>query len=278
MWITWLLIIVVLIWTYQRRIRRATFVKSVKPKQEPELERLYQQFKDRFVSSDDGILPAEVEQVYCICSDQRKEYIQNQLMRFGLGITYFKGIFPEDLTLKEYNTLSCTNKNMCTIYKKNTKLPVQLSFVMCMMDAIKKGHKTIIIFEDDIIINVDRDTLNESLKEFAASSYEMFYMGYCMMSCNQEFDKTQYKYIVEVPDKHLVCHHAIAMKTTNFRKILDFLFPMMETKDRNFRTYFKKFGTQVCVPKFSYFDQERTIHGSMNENSTRMDQTCDLTE
>ena len=250
MWITWLLIIVVLIWACHTPIRRATFVKSVKPKQEPELERLYQHFKDRFVRSSDGELPNDVEQVYCIYSDKRKEYIQNQLMRFGLEITYFKGIFPEDLTLGEYNTLSCTNKNICKIHKKNTKLPVQLSFVMCMMDAMKKGYKTIIIFEDDIVINVDRDTLNESLKEFKKSPYEMFYMGYCAMSCNQAFDTKTYDYIADVPDKHIVCHHAIAMKTYNFKQILDFLFPMMETKDGILEIILKNLIVQYAYQNF----------------------------
>ena len=85
---------------------------------------------------------------------------------------------------------------------------------MCMMDAMKHGYKTIIIFEDDIVVNVDSDPLNESLKEFQKSPYEMFYMGYCHMSCNQEFDKEKHKYIVEVPNKKLVCHHAIVMKNT----------------------------------------------------------------
>ena len=277
MWIEWLFIVVVLIWLYTLRLEKAIFIRKVKPKQEKRLEKLYDKFKNRFSNSNQGALPSTVDRVYCICSDEREDYIENQFSRFNMNVTYFKGIFPDDLTLNDYKTLSCTNHKFCKIHKKNTKLPVQLSFTMCMMDAMKKGYKTIIIFEDDIVINVDKDTLDESLKEFQKSQYEMFYMGYCHMNCNQKFDNTQHEYLVDVPDKKLVCHHAIAMKTPNFKYLLEYMFPMMNTKDRSFTYYFKKFNKKICVPKFSYFDQDKETHTTMNDNHEKIHETCDLT-
>ena len=269
-------VLIIIIWLYVRSSQEARFIKRVKPKQEQRLNKLYNKFKDRFSNSNEGALPASVDRVYCIYSDNRKDYIQNQFSRFNMNVTYFKGIFPDDLTLDDYKTLSCTEEGFCKIHKKNTKLPVQLSFVMCMIDAMKRGYKTIIVFEDDIVINVDMNTLNESLKEFQKSPYEMFYMGYCWMSCNQKFDKDKHNYIVEVPNKSLVCHHAIAMKTTKFKDILDYIFPMTETKDQKFKRYYKKTNCKVCIPKFSYFDQDRDSHGSMNDNFDALNKTCDL--
>ena len=274
--IFFIFLITIVVWLYLKKTQEARFIKRVKPKQEQRLDKLYDKFKDRFSNSNEGALPASVDRVYCIYSDKRKDYIQNQFTRFNLNVTYFKGIFPDDLTLDDYRTLSCTEERFCKIHKKNTKLPVQLSFVTCMMDAIKHGYKTIMVFEDDIVVNVDMDTLNESLKEFKKSSYEMFYMGYCWMSCNQNFDKDKHNYIVGVPNEKPLCHHAIAMKTDNFKSIIDYIFPMVQTKDAKFRKYYKTFNTQVCVPTFSYFDQDRATFGTMNENYQTTHKTCDL--
>ena len=275
--IFFIFLITIVVWLYLKKTQEARFIKRVKPKQEQRLDKLYDKFKDRFSNSNEGALPASVDRVYCIYSDKRKDYIQNQFTRFNLNVTYFKGIFPDDLTLDDYKTLSCTEEGFCKIHKKTSRLPVQLSFVMCMMDAMNRGYKTIMVFEDDIVINVDMDTLNESLDEFKTSPYEMFYMGYCGMKCDQEFDKEKNKYLVDVPNKHLQCHHAIAMKTINFKSILDYIFPMLVTKDRQFFKYFQKNNTNVCVPKFSYFDQDRQTHGSMNEYTNIDLPTCDFT-
>ena len=274
--ITLLFVIVILLWIGNRIYYKRKFIKSVKHKQKKYLEKIYKKFKNRFSNSNEGALPSSVDRVYCIYSDKRKDYIQNQFSRFNLNVTYFKGIFPEDLTLDEYKTLSCTEDKFCKIYKKNTKLPVQLSFVTCMMDAIKHGYKTIMVFEDDIVVNVDMDTLNESLKEFKKSSYEIFYMGYCFMNCNQPFEKKQHAHIVGVPNEKPLCHHAIAMKTDNFKSIIDYIFPMINHKDVTFRKYYKTFNIQVCVPKFSYFDQDRETHGTFNDNHQLLLKTCDL--
>ena len=276
MWLEWLFIIVILVWFCHRRYQNKQFIKSVKHKQKKHIETLYTKFKNRFSNSNEGALPSSVDRVYCIYSDNRKDYIQNQFSRFNLNVTYFKGIFPKDLTTYDYDTLSCTNTKHCNISDKKTRLPVQLSFVMCMMDAMKRGYKTIMIFEDDIDIKVDRNVLDKSLDEFQKSPYEMFYMGYCKMSCFQAFDKKQHEYIVEVPNKSLVCHHAIAMKTAKFKDILDYLFPMTEYKDQMFKKYLKDSKCGVCVPKISYFDQRRDLFKSVNGSTSFNHLTCNL--
>ena len=276
MMIAWLFMIVILVWIYHRRYKNKQFIKSVKHKQKKHVETLYNKFKNRFSNSNEGALPSSVDRVYCIYSDKRKDYIQNQFNRFNLNVTYFKGIFPEDLTKYDYDTLSCTNTKHCNISGKSSRLPVQLSFVMCMLDAIKHGYKTIMIFEDDIDIKVGRDVLDKGLDEFQESPYEMFYMGYCNMSCFQGFDKKRHEYIVEVPNKSLVCHHAIAMKTTTFNHIFDYIFPMTGQKDQVFKTYLKDSNCGVCVPKFSYFDQRRDFFKSENGSTSFNHITCDL--
>ena len=276
MWITIIFVLVVILWIYEKKWKAAYFIKRVKSKQPEHRERIYEKFKKRF-SLTAGNNPSNVDKVYCIFSEKRRSYIKSQLMRLNIGVKFFKAIFPNDLTIKDYNILSCTNTDFCKISEKNTKLPVQLSFVMCLMDALKHGYKTIVVFEDDVVVNVDTHTLNESLAEFSKSPYDMFYMGYCHMSCKQDFDKTKHQYLVEVPNKKLVCNHAVALKMNNIRSLIDFIFPMMHNKDVRIKEYVQKFKRRVCVPKFSYFDQDRKTHGSDNGNyNTLNHQTCDL--
>lgn len=276
--ITLVFIIIIIVWFAIRRYQHHQFVDSIKHKQKQEVETLYTKFETRFSNSGEGTLPNNTDCIYCIYSDKRKQHIKDTFNQLGLDVTYFKGIFPDDITDKEYDTLSCTNtkEGTCTIANKKSRLPVQLSFVMCMMNAIKNGYKNIIIFEDDIDVQVDRDTLEKSLGEFYNSSYDMFYMGYCLMSCLQSFDKNKHKYIAEVPNKKLLCHHAIAMKTNVFHELLEFLFPMIIQKDHAFKAYFKHYDRSVCVPKKSYFNQRRDLFKTENGSTSFNHKTCNL--
>ena len=275
---TTLIIIIIIVIICLPKLRYLWFNYKLNKIKGPYLDALYEKFKHRFSTSSRGTVPNHIDNVYCIYAKDREQYVKNQLHSFDMKVTYFDAIFPTDLTKQDYDTLSCTNKRFCgKIYNKQTKFPVQMSYIMCMMDAMKKGYKTIIIFEDDIVINVDRDTLAASIEEFAASPYEMFYMGYCWMSCNQDFNTTQHDYLVKVPNNKLKCTHAIALKTDNFPDLINYMFPMTVPNDVSFSNYFKQFGTQICVPKFSYFDQDRENLGTLNDNLAIKHETCDLT-
>ena len=193
-------------------------------------------------------------------------------------MTYLDAIFPNDLTTDDYDTLSYTNYFYCPVmYKKKTRLPVQLSFVMCLIDALKKGYKTITIFEDDIVIDVDPKVLDESLDEFKHSDYDIFYMGYCRLACNQKFDTNKHKYIVEVPNRRALCFHAVTLKTSYLAEMIEYMFPMSIQSDQAVRSYFSETQRGVCVPKFNYVYQDRETYPTQNENNTGMYETCDLT-
>jgi GR25 family glycosyltransferase involved in LPS biosynthesis len=233
----------------------------------------YNQFKSRFRKSINGLPIDNVDMVYCIVAPSRKKYIENQFVRFNTQVTYFDAIFPDNLTKEDYQSLAHGKMK-----RKKTKLPVQLSFAMCMLHALENDYKTIMIFEDDITINVSKDVLSSSVAEFVKSPFEAFYMGYCWMSCKQAFDKNKYQYIVDVPNKQLKCHHAIVLKQDIMKKLINYIFPMKVAKDEAFKNFYKENDTNVCIPKFSYFDQDRTQHGSLNENIAPFHNTCDLTD
>ena len=233
----------------------------------------YNQFKSRFRKSINGLPIDNVDMVYCIVAPSRKKYIENQFVRFNTQVMYFDAIFPDNLTKEDYQSLAHGKMK-----RKKTKLPVQLSFAMCMLHAIENDYKTIMIFEDDITIDVSKDVLEHSVKEFVKSPFEAFYMGYCWMSCNQNFDKNAYKYIVDVPNKQLKCHHAIVLKQDIMKKLINYIFPMKVAKDKAFQNYYKETNTNVCVPKFSYFNQDKWTHGTMNGNYDNHQPTCDLTD
>ena len=278
MWVTFVFIIVILLLVSRKRLRRWYLDKFVRSTQQEHLNKLYNKFKHRFTSSQGGRNLSSVDQVYCICSKKQETYIKNHLGRYGLNVTYLDAIFPVDLTDVDYDTLSYTNYIYCTkMYKKKTRLPVQLSFVMCLIDALKKGYKTITIFEDDIVIDVDPQILDDSLDEFRKSDYDIFYMGYCYLWCNQKFDTKKHEYIVEVPNRRALCTHAVTLKTSYLAEMIEYMFPMSVQSDQAMRSYFGETKRGVCVPKFNYVYQDIINHGTQNENKTDMHKTCDIT-
>ena len=105
---------------------------------------------------------------------QRKEYITKQINKLNLTCKYFDAITPSDLSTNEYNQLSNINNPKSDIFEKYTRLPVLLSFIMCFMDAIENKYETIVIFEDDIQLNVNKTILNESIQEFLNKDCYLF--------------------------------------------------------------------------------------------------------
>ena len=144
----------------------------------------YTRFKNRFTLNDNTIKLDSVDMVYVMSMPQRREYITNQINSLGIQCKYLDAVKPDDFTDSEITLLSDVNTPGEYMYKHYTRLAVVFSFTMCYIDAIVNGYSTIIVFEDDIIVNVDLDTLNKSTTEFVKSDNDTYRSKYTMWSCN----------------------------------------------------------------------------------------------
>ena len=225
----------------------------------------YDRFKTRFNNSQKGKQLPGADAVYVISMPQRKQYITAQINLLGINAIYFDAITPGDLSEEDYSYTS-VNKPWSRIYKKYTRFAVLLSFLMCFMDALDKGHHTIVIFEDDITSIVTLETLTQSILEFNASELDVFYMGYCFLNCGQRVINDNYRYLVKLTKPDLLCCHSICIKTSILPGLIDFCFPMTTNSDELFRDYYVKNNVNVCVPKNIYFTQNRNEVDSLNES------------
>jgi GR25 family glycosyltransferase involved in LPS biosynthesis len=226
---------------------------------------IYNRFKNRFKKSPVGKKLPGVDCVYIISMPQRKEYITSQINKLGINAVYFDAIKPSDLTESDYKSLSLTHDPRSRIYKKYTRFAVLMSFIMCFMDSLVKGYRTILIFEDDIIVNVTLETLINSIREFNGNPLDVFYMGYCFLNCNESVDNS-YKYLVKLKNPDLLCCQSICLKTNILPGLIDYCFPMVTASDEMFRNFYIENNVNVCVPKSVYFTQNRSSLESLNES------------
>ena len=201
-----------------------------------------------------------------------KEYITEQMDRLGMEYKLFDAIKKGDLSDSEISQISKVNTSGSRIYKLPTRLFHTLSFTMCFIDAIKNGYSTIIVFEDDIVINVDSITLDSSISEFKNSENNFFYLGYCFLNCRQNQDKKKYNDLIDLVDPSILCNHATAIKVDALPKLIEYLFPMNVPTDEAMVEYFKKNNVKVCISKKAYFDQvERDKMESLNESTVKLE-------
>ena len=198
---------------------------------------------------------------------QRKDYISKQINTLGLRCKFLNAVKPDDLSESEKTILSDINTPGKYMYGYNTRLAVLISFIMCYIDSIKNGYSTIIVFEDDIVTNVNLDTINKGTTEFVNSNFDIFFMGYCFLNCNQSYiDLT---YIRGLTDPSILCGHAVCLKTKFLPQLINYCFPMTKPSDELFTDYFKKNGIKACIPKTVYFDQvDRGAMKSLNESTS----------
>ena len=162
-----------------------------------------------------------------------------------------------------------TNNIFSRFYNKQTRLPVLLSFTMCFIDSIINNYKTIVIFEDDMVIDIDLPTLNASTEQFSNSDLEFFYMGYCFMNCNQKTKDVGYLKELSIPS--ILCGHAMCIKSKALPKLIEYCFPMKKPSDELFMDYYIKNKSRVCIPHKPYFNQfERTSDNSLNESTVTL--------
>jgi len=213
-------------------------------------------FKNRFTLNDNTYKLDSVDMVYVMAMPQRIEYVTEQINKMGLHCKYLDAVKPSDLTKETIDKISEVNKPGTILYNLPTRLCHLLSFTMCCIDALKNGYKVIIIFEDDIIINVDNATLNNATTEFVNNSnLDLFYMGYCFLNCGQKMDKKEFKYLIKLYDPSLLCNHATCIKTKMLPNLINYCFPMKKPTDEMFTTYFHSKKINVCIPQTTYFDQ-----------------------
>ena len=230
---------------------------------EKKLYELYDKFNYKFEKISKFEDLGVVDCIYCIVMPKRKNYMISVFDKMKLNYTFFNAITPSDISPYEYKVLSSTNNKNSKLYNHPTRLPLQLSFTMCYIDAIKKGYNTIIIFEDDVVVKVDTRTLIESISAFKKSKYVFFYMGYCWMNCNQQFTIEK---LINVPNKELFCCHSICYKVKYLPSLIKSMYPMNDNLDNNIVNFIKKNNYKVCVPTTTFFDQNRSILGTLNDD------------
>ena len=238
------------------------------------LNPIYNRFKHRFQKGGYwGKSFTGVDAVYVITMPQRKEYITQQMKKLGVKFVYFNAITPDELNVNDQNTLSTVNIPGTQIYKKYTRLAVLLSFIMCFMDSLVKGYDTIMVFEDDLV--VETSSISEGLKEFIKIKCDIFYMGYCFANCNQIVD---YEHLVELKDRNVLCCHSLCIKTWFLPKLIDYCFPMNFNSDELFRNFYILNKINVCIPRTVYFKQNRQTLNSLNESKDDPEffKTCNL--
>jgi len=246
------LFLLVLLQVYLRPEKYETVVSS-----------LHERFKYKFEDHDNNSnsLQGVVDKVYCISMPQRKEYITKKMNELGTSYRLLNAVTPDDLAKTDYEHLSETyNPENHHIYNRLTKLPLQVSFTVCMLDALKNNYDTIIIFEDDITIEKDIETIKKGIEQFKNSKYNLFYIGYCSLSCSECKTIPDKDELVEV-NSHINCTHAIVYKKSILPKILDTIYPMKSYYDNMLLVG----SHDTCVPNTMYFDQAREELGSLNE-------------
>ena len=246
----------------------------------------YKRFKHRFEQSDNGKLPPNIDQIYCIRSNKRKDYITNYFNAIGLRVNYLNAIFPIDLTKEDYNRLGRNVINPINIYQiwymlhKKSHVPIQISFAMCYLHAIEHGYKTIMVFEDDIYFHVDMEIFQKALNEFSESSMDMMYLGYCMMSPRQDlYNINDYEHIMEISNKRILCNHAIVLNTEFLKDYINTIFPINVTNDVDINNFCIKNNKRIGITKKAFVFQNKNEHESMNgtPNITISSQTYDFT-
>jgi GR25 family glycosyltransferase involved in LPS biosynthesis len=240
---------------------------------------LYNKFKNiNFTNVNIGKKMNNVGCIYVIIMPDRLEYMKEKMNEFGYNYKLVNAVKPGDLSEHDYSVLSTTLNPESKIYNKRTKLPVQISHALCFFDAILNNYKTFIIFEDDININRSSEVINNGIQEFINSDFQIFFMGYCYLNCNQNFNKDRYKYITNVPDKNLVCNHAIVIKTDMIKPFFNELFPVSAHNDELLRDFIIKNNIKTCIPYIPFFIQNAQL-GTNNENPENLSTLpyCDIT-
>jgi GR25 family glycosyltransferase involved in LPS biosynthesis len=144
------------------------------------------------------------DKIYCInvgSREDRKEHIENQMLKFGLEIVFFDASVPEDLVLPE--DMGDMNKYEYACADSHVRL----------LEKIAKGrHEKVLILEDDVEFIND---LNLRFDGTKIPDYDMLYLGLNYANSTYEkldetFSRVSYAYTT----------HAYAVTKKSAKKIL----------------------------------------------------------
>lgn len=225
-----------------------------------------------------------VDQIYCICLDDRREYMTRILKKNDLfsHTMFVKPISPSDITRKEYNIFSDTFLDPdCMIYYKLSKLPVHLSYLMVMYHSMTHRFRNVLILEDDIYFNRSLYIINYYIKTYQSiirpDSSSILYLGYCGLNCNSvNIQQTKTPLLYHLNNyENIYCKHAILHNTLYFPLFFYSHEKLRYNSDHTFNKFYSKYSIQRFITNISLINQDRTIFDSKNENFDVL-RTCGL--
>lgn len=210
--------------------------------------------------------------IYCINlkhRKDRKEKTRKVLNKLGIkNVTWFNAIYGKDLNLSKIpnSVVSPSAKSKLT---KN-EIGCALSHVSIWKDMIKKGYKTVLILEDDIIAKTDMyEILKRSWKSLP-KNWDILYLGTFDF---RPFNKTSINKYFNFPGKPLGTH-AYSINNKSVKNLLERSLPIDRPIDEILASLSKgsehSEGLKVISYNKNIFDQELNGSDIRNERSVRI--------
>ena len=244
----------------------------------------YKQHEGIFNDIRPPLLDGIVDQVYCICLENRKEHMTKVLKENHLfsHTMFVKPISVSDITRTVYNMFSDTLVNPhCVIYYKLSKLPVHLSYLMVMYHSMIHQFRHVIILEDDIHFNQSSSVIHHYIKTYRSivspSVNSILYLGYCGLNCKSDnIQPTETPLLYHINSfENIYCKHAILHNTLYFSLFFNSHEKLQNASDHTFNLFYKKYSIQRFITNVSLIDQDRNMFDSKNENFGAL-KTCAL--
>ena len=217
-----------------------------------------------------------VDAVYCICLPDRKQHMKKQFQKMNINsVIFIDAITPKDLSFFEYLAYSTTYNPGSDIYGKLTKLPVHLSYCLCMYHAMISKYKIIMIFEDDIEFDCSPSDLEKYVEAFYDEpTIDVLYLGYCHLNCKLPTKKINSQ-MVAISDKaFLLCKHAMIHRTLYFDHFFRTHKKLKGNSDHYFSRYYSHYGIHRAVLNKAVVFQNRYKFLSENDNFNQHLPTC----
>lgn len=149
--------------------------------------------------------------------------------------------------------------------RKVGEIGCYLSHYNIWKDIVDKGYNNVIIFEDDININVEKDILNEYLENIPRD-YDMVYLGYTTIPLNS-INK------IEIENKYwerginnIFGTHSYILSNKGCKKLLEKVLPINEQIDSyiNYYTYYDN-NFNKYIPKIQLFIPNKNMNSTMHQ-------------
>lgn len=232
-------------------------------------EDVYRHFAGR-LELQDG--PTDVvDMLYCITMPSRREYAIEQANKLGMRMKIMDAITPDDLTMRDYQSMSATFNPLNHMYRKITKLPVALSFFTCYYDAYVNKYNTIMVIEDDIRYVASVEEIHDTISKFKGWPLSLMYVGACYYgphNIKRGSTKMDDNLYIAANDGMILCNHALVMKQSFIKDFMERQTSVYYStmNDHTLDNYRRENRIPTVIPKNSYIIQNREDMGSNNEN------------